>query len=44
MVRAWLCRRGWHGWATTVWFDPAARRLRVHRSCVRPWCDVEEVQ
>ncbi|AYN58481.1 hypothetical protein PBI_LUNAR_69 [Arthrobacter phage Lunar] len=41
-MRAWLCRRGWHGWGTTAWFE--GWRLRVHKSCCRPGCGVEVVR
>ncbi|QGZ16959.1 hypothetical protein SEA_LITTLETOKYO_67 [Arthrobacter phage LittleTokyo] len=42
-MRAWLCRRGWHGWSTWVGFHPTGR-LAVQRFCTRAGCDVREWQ
>lgn len=40
-MRAWLCRRGWHGWNTWVGRSLEGR-LVVARVCVRRGCEAKE--
>ncbi|ALY08906.1 hypothetical protein GALAXY_62 [Arthrobacter phage Galaxy] len=41
-MRAWLCRRGWHGWNTWVGLSVEGRPIVVARVCARPGCDAKE--